>query len=95
MLAVAGYYNGTHVELLEKANVKRNQRVIVTIMDEFIKPPKDESVQAMTRETPFARKQAAFSRLEAWRTKYGTADTDLDYKREVMGAIDEKYGTAD
>ena len=95
MLAVAGYYNGTHVELLEKANVKRNQRVIVTIMDEFVKPPKDELVQTPTLKNSCSRKQAAFARLESWRTKYGTTDADLNYEREVMEAVDEKYGIAD
>ena len=103
MIAVAGYYNGSHIELLEQANVKRNQRVIVTIMDEFIKPPEEDCFFAKTtpdetmttQENSSTRKQAAFARLEAWRKKYGTADVNLDYKHEVMEAIDEKYGIAD
>ena len=103
MLAVAGYYNGSHIELLEQADVKRNQRVIVTIMDDYVKPPKEEQFFAKTahdqtmtaQENSSARKQAAFARLEAWRKKYGMADVNFDYKHEVMEAIDEKYGIAD
>ena len=40
MLAVQGYYDGTTIKPLEKLNAKPNQRVIITIMDEFIEPEK-------------------------------------------------------
>lgn len=38
MMAVAGYYDGAIVQPLEKINAKPNQRVIITIMDEFVAP---------------------------------------------------------
>ena len=40
MLAVHGYYDGTAIKPLEKIAAKPNQRVIITIMDEFVKPVK-------------------------------------------------------
>ena len=38
MLAIHGYYDGTAIRPLEKLNAKPNQRVIITIIDEFIEP---------------------------------------------------------
>lgn len=39
MQSVKGYYDGTNIRPLEEMTVKPNQRVIITIMDEFIDPP--------------------------------------------------------
>ena len=38
MLAVHGYFDGAAVRPLEKLDAKPNQRVIITVMDEFIEP---------------------------------------------------------
>ena len=38
MLAVQGYYDGVTIKPLEKIEAKPNQRVIITIMDEFVEP---------------------------------------------------------
>ena len=38
MLAVQGYYDGTAIRPLEKITARPNQRVIITIMDEFVNP---------------------------------------------------------
>ena len=38
MLAVHGYYDGIAVRPLEKMAAKPNQRVIITIMDDFMEP---------------------------------------------------------
>ena len=38
MLAVQGYYDGVTIKPLEKIAAKPNQRVIITIMDEFVEP---------------------------------------------------------
>ena len=40
MLAVQGYYDGTAIKPLETVIAKPNQRVIITIMDEFLEPAK-------------------------------------------------------
>ena len=38
MLAVQGYYDGVSIKPLEKLIAKPNQRVIITVMDEFVEP---------------------------------------------------------
>ncbi len=38
MLAFQGYYDGTNIQPLEEIKVKRNQRVIITILDDFLEP---------------------------------------------------------
>ena len=38
MQAIQGYYDGTAIRLLEKISAKPNQRVIITIMDEYVEP---------------------------------------------------------
>lgn len=38
MLAVQGYFDGAAIKPLEKIVAKPNQRVIITIMDEFVEP---------------------------------------------------------
>ena len=45
MLEIQGYYDGTSIRPLEKLNAKPNQKVIITVMDEFVEsgliaPPK-------------------------------------------------------
>lgn len=36
MLALQGYYDGTMVRTLEKINAKKNQKLIITVLDEFM-----------------------------------------------------------
>ncbi len=40
MISVQGYYDGEAIMPLEKIAAKPNQRVIITIMDEFVEPVK-------------------------------------------------------
>ena len=40
MLAIQGYYDGAVIKPLEKIAAKPYQRVIITIMDEFLEPVK-------------------------------------------------------
>ena len=40
MQAIQGYYDGVSIRPLEKLIAKPNQRVIITIMDEFVEPAK-------------------------------------------------------
>ena len=37
-MTVQGYYDGTNIRLLEKIMAKPNQKVIITIMDEYMEP---------------------------------------------------------
>ena len=43
MLAFNGYYDGAAVRPLEKMDAKPNQRVIITVMDEFIEPQEENA----------------------------------------------------
>jgi len=36
MLALKGYYNGKEFVPLDKADVKPNQKVIITVLDEYV-----------------------------------------------------------
>lgn len=36
MLAVQGYYDGNYIKPLEKITVNKNQKVIITVLDEYI-----------------------------------------------------------
>lgn len=40
MQAIQGYYDGVSIKPLEAVIAKPNQRVIITIMDEFVEPGK-------------------------------------------------------
>lgn len=42
MIAVPGYFDGVTIRPLEKLIAKPNQRVIITVMDEFVEPQKKE-----------------------------------------------------
>ena len=47
MLALNGYYDGTAIQALEKINAKKNQKLIITVLDEFIEEiPKKNSTSA-------------------------------------------------
>ena len=39
-MTIQGYYDGTNIRLLEEITAKPNQKVIITIMDEFVDPGK-------------------------------------------------------
>lgn len=47
MLAVQGYYDGVSIRPLEKIPAKPNQRVIITITDEFVEPENAAGNQGM------------------------------------------------
>lgn len=47
MEALQGYYDGVAIRPLEKIKAKPNQKVVITIMDEFIVPKKQEKKKSM------------------------------------------------
>ena len=47
MLAVQGYYDGAAIRPLEEIVAKPNQRVIITIMDDFVEPTKTACAKGM------------------------------------------------
>ena len=46
-LTARGYYDGANVRLLEKIAAKPNQKVIVTIIDEFMEPPRRTGAKSL------------------------------------------------
>ncbi len=47
MVSVNGYFDGNVVKPLEKIDAKPNQRVIITIMDEFFTPEPKKDIKSM------------------------------------------------
>ena len=78
MLAVQGYYDGTAIQTLEKINARPNQRVIITIMDEFLTPAINAERKSMRGVlAQFADPTLAEKEKGAWESavvkKYGNA----------------------
>lgn len=66
MLAINGYFDGESFQPLEKISAKPNQRVIITIMDEFINPDEisnQDSLEAL-KEVEFMKKHP--ENFEGW-----------------------------
>ena len=47
MQAIQGYYDGAAIRPLEVIEAKPNQRVIITIMDDFVEPAKTACAKGM------------------------------------------------
>ena len=47
MLAVNGYYDGVAIKTLEDLDVKPNQMLIITVMDDFIEPAENIQKKSM------------------------------------------------
>ena len=78
MLAVQGYYDGTAIQTLEKINARPNQRVIITIMDEFLSPAINAERKSMRGVlAQYADPTLAEKEKGAWESavvkKYGNA----------------------
>ena len=78
MLAVQGYYDGTAIQTLEKINARPNQRVIITIMDEFLTPAINAERKSMRGVlAQYADPTLAEKEKGAWESavvkKYGNA----------------------
>ena len=43
MVAVPAYYDGENIKPLEEISIKRNQKIILTMMDEFVNGEKNNS----------------------------------------------------
>ena len=39
MVALQGYYDGNSVQMLEQIQAKKNQKLIITVLDDFIEDP--------------------------------------------------------
>jgi hypothetical protein len=86
MFAVKGIYGGGGTVQLEKTEipVEGQYDVIVT----FLNPANPSETNAVVEE----RRKAGFQKL----MKYsGTLKRNIDYKKELLEALDEKYGRLD
>lgn len=79
MLALEGYYDGKTIQPLEKINAKKNQRLIITVLDDFI----PETPQTEKKKT--ARGSLA---------EYANPDLREQEKTAWERAVAEKYGNA-
>ena len=80
MLALNGYYDGSTVQTVEKIPAKKNQRVIITVLDEFI-----EEVTKKKRSTESARGSLAqYANPSLWKNE------ETAWEEE----IGERYGNA-
>lgn len=79
MLALEGYYDGESVQTLGKIQAQKNQKLIITILDEFVEelPPKKNVHTArgmLARHAdPNLREQEATAWEKAVVEKYGNA----------------------
>lgn len=56
MLALQGYYDGNSVQTLEKIQAKKNQKLIITILDEFMEEvPENEKHSARGSLAEYAK----------------------------------------
>lgn len=79
MLALEGYYDGENVQTLGKMQAKKNQKLIITILDEFVEElPKKKDIQT-------ARGMLA---------KYADPELRKQEKSAWEKAVVEKYGNA-
>ena len=51
MLALQGYYDGNMVRTLEKIHAKKNQKLIITVLDEFMDESDSKDEKKSARKT--------------------------------------------
>lgn len=78
MLSLQGYYDGMAVQTLEKITAKKNQKLIITVLDEFIEEiPKKSSISARGSLAKYANTALWEEEGAAWEKavgeKYGNA----------------------
>ena len=62
-----GYYDGSVVIPFEKIKAKRNQRIIITIMDEFVEPQKTAETKSIRGIlSKYANPKSAENEKGAW-----------------------------
>ena len=71
MLALQGYYDGNMVRTLEKIHAKKNQKLIITVLDEFM----DESARGILAQyaDPSLREKEQYAWEKAVTEKHGSA----------------------
>lgn len=80
MLALQGYFDGNEIRTLEEIHARKNQKLIITILDEFI----DESL------LKDGKKQSARGLL----SEYANPKLQIEEESAWEKAVEEKYGNA-
>ena len=80
MLALQGYYDGNEVRALEQIHAQKNQKLIITILDEFME---ESAINGLTK--PSAR---------GILSKYANPELQKEEKSAWERAVEEKYGNA-
>lgn len=80
MLALQGYFDGNEVRTLEKIHARKNQKLIITILDEFIE-------ETSLRDSS---KQSARGLL----SEYANPELQKAEESAWGNAVEEKYGNA-
>ena len=90
MLAVQGYYDGVAFQSLEEAKVLPNQKVIITIMDEFVQKSK------ITENERLKKIKSLRGSLAEYAIKDGRSiDEIMELESKAWEqAVVEKYGNA-
>lgn len=79
MLAVNGYYDGTTIRALDSINAKKNQKLIITVLDDFMDDNRVETARKSSKGVLAAYANPEYMEQEhmAWeqavREKYGNA----------------------
>lgn len=67
MLALQGYFDGNVVQTLEKIHAKKNQKVIITVLDEFIEEiPKQKKASSRGLLSGYADQELQKKEQTAW-----------------------------
>lgn len=80
MLALRGYYDGNRIQSLDKIHAQKNQKLIITILDEF--------VEECTKESP--KEQSVRGLLSKYANPVLQGEEETAWERAVL----EKYGSA-
>lgn len=86
MLELTGYYDGASVQLLSAAQLKKNQKLKIIVMNDFVDEPQTKSVL-----TTNDRAQRAYARILSL-TKPGIGSDD--YKQDLAEMLEKKYADA-
>ncbi len=62
MLALQGYYDGKTIHTLEKIHAQKNQKLIITVLDEFI----EDSDVTETHQTTARCSLASYANPDLW-----------------------------
>lgn len=68
MLALKGYYDGNSIQTLEKLHAQKNQKLIITVLDEFMEsvPAKEEKQSARGALNQYANPVLWDQEADAW-----------------------------